>query len=58
LLQSPYRDLFKGQGKVRRCSHTYLAIEHTTVYLLTIYDKSEQAGISRKDLANLREMIP
>jgi len=37
---------------------TYLAHVDEVVYLLTIYDKSEQEAISRNDLLELRNMIP
>ena len=37
---------------------TYIAIKDNVVYLLSMYDKSEQESISRKDLLALRAMIP
>jgi hypothetical protein len=37
---------------------TYVALVDEVVYLLTIYDKSEQEGISRNELLELRKMIP
>lgn len=37
---------------------TYVAIQGERVYLLTIYDKSEQESISHDELLALRRMIP
>ena len=48
----------KGRGKsggARVITHVYVA--GTTVYLLSIYDKSEQADITDKDLLQLIKAI-
>lgn len=48
----------KGKGKsggARVITHIY--VSQTTVYLLTIYDKSEQENISDKELQKLLKMI-
>ncbi len=37
---------------------TYLQVSKTSVYLLTIYDKSEQANIPDKELQALLKFIP
>lgn len=37
---------------------TYLQVSETTVYLLTIYDKSDKETISKKDLQGLLKYIP
>jgi len=37
---------------------TYVAVAGKVVYLLTIYDKSEQENIPRKELMALRSFIP
>jgi Ca2+-binding EF-hand superfamily protein len=36
----------------------YKVIEDETVYLLSIYDKSEQGDISNKELQELLKQIP
>ena len=49
----------KGKGKSGGARViTYLQIVHHTVYLLAIYDKSEQADIEDSDLKNLLKLIP
>lgn len=49
----------KGKGKSGGARViTYLQIVHHTVYLLAIYDKSEQADIEDTDLKNLLKFIP
>jgi mRNA-degrading endonuclease RelE of RelBE toxin-antitoxin system len=49
----------KGKGKSGGARViTYLQIVHHTVYLLAIYDKSEQADIEDNDLKNLLKLIP
>ena len=49
----------KGKGKSGGARViTYLQIVHHTVYLLAIYDKSEQADIEDNDLKNLLKQIP
>ena len=48
----------KGKGKrsgARVITHLY--IQHTTVILLTIYDKSEQSNISDKEIQLLLGLI-
>jgi mRNA-degrading endonuclease RelE of RelBE toxin-antitoxin system len=48
----------KGRGKsggARVITHIY--VENETVFLLAIYDKSEQADISNKDLKELLSQI-
>ena len=48
----------KGKGKSGGARViTYLAIADTEVYLLSIYDKSEQPGIGDKELLRLVEMV-
>ena len=37
---------------------TFVKVLETTVYLLTIYDKSEQENINDKDLEELLKWIP
>ena len=49
----------KGKGKsggARIIAN--IAVEDETVYLLTIYDKSEQSDISNKELQELLKEIP
>ena len=49
----------KGRGKsggARVITHIYLA--KSTVYLLSIYDKSSRESISDKDLSDLLKHIP
>ncbi|MFO0323110.1 MAG: type II toxin-antitoxin system RelE/ParE family toxin [Bacteroidota bacterium] len=49
----------KGKGKSGCASViTYLQITDTTVFLLSIYDKSEQENITDKDLFELLKYIP
>jgi hypothetical protein len=48
----------KGKGKSGGARViAYLQISETTVYLLTIYDKSEQENISAKALEELLKFI-
>ena len=48
----------KGKGKSGGARViAYLQISETTVYLLTIYDKSEQENISAKELEELLKFI-
>ena len=48
----------KGKGKSGGARIiTYLQIEETTVYLIAIYDKSEQANISDSEIKKLLEDI-
>lgn len=37
---------------------TFLRIDHETVYLLSIYDKSEKASITDAELKELLKLIP
>lgn len=49
----------KGKGKsggARIITHIQIVL--TKVYLLSIYDKSEQEDLSEKDLSNLLKQIP
>lgn len=49
----------KGKGKSGGARIiTYLQVSVTIVYLLSIYDKSEQENISDKDLLELLKWIP
>lgn len=49
----------KGKGKSGGTRViTYVAVVNDLVYLLTIYDKSEQENISKQELSLLRKMIP
>ncbi|MEO8085767.1 MAG: type II toxin-antitoxin system RelE/ParE family toxin [Bacteroidota bacterium] len=49
----------KGKGKSGGARViTYLKILHSTVFLLSIFDKSEKETISDKDLASLIKDIP
>lgn len=49
----------KGKGKSGGARViTYAQIIHHTVYLLAIYDKSEQSDIEANDLKNLLKQIP
>lgn len=49
----------KGKGKSGGTRViTYVAVVDDLVYLLTIYDKSEQESISKQELMMLRKMIP
>ena len=49
----------KGKGKAGGARViTYLQITDTTVFLLSIYDKSEQENIPDKELAELLKFIP
>lgn len=49
----------KGKGKSGGTRViTYVAVVDDLVYLLTIYDKSEQETISKQELLLLRKMIP
>jgi len=48
----------KGKGKSGGARViTYFRIMHKTVYLLTIFDKSEQEDIPNKDLRELLKFI-
>lgn len=48
----------KGKGKSGGARViTYVYVQGETVYLLTIYDKSEQGNISDKELQNLLKLI-
>ena len=49
----------KGKGKSRGSRIiTYLQISQTTIYLLSIYDKSEKENISDKEIKELLKHIP
>lgn len=49
----------KGKGKSGGARIiTHIVIANTTVYLLTIYDKSEQTDLSNKELVQLLSTIP
>ncbi len=49
----------KGKGKSGGARViTNFLISDTTVYLLTIYDKSEQESLSNKELSELLKYIP
>lgn len=49
----------KGAGKSGGARViTYLQVSQTSVYLLSIYDKSEEDNISDKELAELLKWIP
>ena len=49
----------KGKGKSGGARIiTYIQVTETSVYLLTIYDKSEQENISDKELQDLLQFIP
>jgi mRNA-degrading endonuclease RelE of RelBE toxin-antitoxin system len=49
----------KGKGKSGGARViTYMQVVHHAVYLLAIYDKSEQANIEDKDLNSLLKLIP
>ena len=49
----------KGKGKSGGARIiTYLKITATTVYLATIYDKSDQGSISDKELEQLFRLVP
>jgi len=48
----------KGKGKSGGARIiTYVLVSDTTVYLLSIYDKSEQAGITDKELSQMVNSI-
>ena len=48
----------KGKGKSGGAGGiTYLFIENETVYLLSLYDKSEQNSISDKEIKDLLKLI-
>ena len=49
----------KGKGKSGGARMiTYLQISRTTIYLLSIYDKSDKENISDKELTELLKHIP
>lgn len=49
----------KGKGKSGGARLiTYVQVIHQAVYLLAIYDKSEQADFEDSDLKNLLKLIP
>ena len=49
----------KGKGKSGGSRViTHLKVSHTSVYLLSIYDKSDQENISDKELKELLKEIP
>jgi len=49
----------KGKGKSGGSRVvTHLKVSHTAVYLLSIYDKSDQENISDKELKELLKEIP
>lgn len=49
----------KGKGKSGGARIiTNIVIQQKTVYLLSIYDKSEQSTISDKDIFNLLKQLP
>jgi mRNA-degrading endonuclease RelE of RelBE toxin-antitoxin system len=49
----------KGAGKSGGARViTYLQVSQTSVYLLSIYDKSEEDTISNKELADLLKWVP
>jgi hypothetical protein len=49
----------KGKGKSGGARViTYIQVIHHSVYLLAIYDKSEQANIEDGDLKSLLKLIP
>jgi mRNA-degrading endonuclease RelE of RelBE toxin-antitoxin system len=49
----------KGKGKSGGARViTYVQVVHHSVYLLSIYDKSEQADIEDSDLKTLLKLIP
>jgi mRNA-degrading endonuclease RelE of RelBE toxin-antitoxin system len=49
----------KGKGKSGGARViTYLKVSHTAVYLLSIYDKSDQENIPDKELKELLKEIP
>lgn len=49
----------KGKGKSGGARViTHFVIADTTVYLLTIYDKSEKESLSNKEIRELLEFIP
>jgi hypothetical protein len=49
----------KGKGKSGGARViTYVQVVHHSVYLLAIYDKSEQAPIQDNDLKKLLKLIP
>jgi mRNA-degrading endonuclease RelE of RelBE toxin-antitoxin system len=49
----------KGKGKSGGARViTYVQVTKTTVYLLTIYDKSKQENITEKELSDLLKIIP
>lgn len=48
----------KGKGKSGGARViTYLAVTETTIFLLSIYDKSEQSDISDKEIIKLLDII-
>jgi hypothetical protein len=48
----------KGKGKSGGARViTFVFVNNTEVYLVTIYDKSEQASVSRKEILQLRKGI-
>ena len=54
-----YLSLQKGKGKSGGARViTHIQIVRKKVYLLSIYDKSEQSDIDDKDLNNLINLIP
>ncbi len=49
----------KGKGKSAGARViTYIQVRNSSVYLVSIYDKSEQANLSDKDLKDLIKHIP
>ena len=49
----------KGKGKSSGARIiTYLKVTSTTVYLVSIYDKSEQSTITDKELEQIFKLIP
>ena len=49
----------KGKGKSGGARIiTFVKVTATTVYLTTIYDKSEKASISDKELIQIIELVP
>jgi len=58
LLQNSFKKKSKGKGKSGGARIiTYLQIIHQTIYLLSIYDKSEKENISDKELKALLQLI-
>ncbi|MCW3124808.1 MAG: Toxin-antitoxin system, toxin component, RelE family [Bacteroidetes bacterium] len=49
----------KGKGKSGGARIiTYVKVEATTVYLASIYDKSEQATVTDKELRQIFDLLP